>query len=85
MKDDSILGYVGSGLGAIFSAIQSNEIFSIISWVLTLIATLVSITYTLYKWYRRAKKDGKIDDEEIEEGLKILNDHIGEKDDDKKE
>lgn len=70
MKHEST-GYIMNGIGAIFSAVQPNEIFSYISWALTIIATIVSLIYTFWKWYRKAKEDGKIDDEEIEEAIDI--------------
>lgn len=70
MKQDS-LGYITNGVAIVFSALQENEIFSIVSWVLTLLATIITISYTLWKWWKKAKADGKIDDDEIEEGLKI--------------
>lgn len=70
------LGYITNGVAIVTSAIQTNELFSIISWVLTILATLVTIVYTLWKWYRKAKADGKIDEDEIEEGLKITKDGL---------
>lgn len=85
------LGYITNGIAIVFSALQQNELFSIISWVLTILATLVTIAYTLWKWWRRAKADGKITDEEIEEGLEITKEGLdnltkkGTKDDGKKD
>ena len=75
MKDHPI-NYIANCFGVIFSAIQSNEILSWVSWGLTLLATLVSLLFTLWKWWRKVKQDGKIDDGEIQEGLDIVNDHI---------
>ena len=42
--------------------------------VLTCVATAVTIAYTIWKWYKNAMKDGKIDEKEIKEGIDILND-----------
>ena len=53
--------------GVIFTAIQSNEIFQLISLILTCLATALSIFYTFYIWYKKAKADGKITKEEVEE------------------
>ena len=66
--------YIGNVLGAVFSAIQTNEVLSWISWGITLVATLLSISFTIYKWVKKAKEDGKIDKEEIEELGEIIND-----------
>ena len=73
MKKD-IISYVGSLASIIFSSMQTEEIRSIISWVLTIIASSITIAFTLYRWYKKAKEDGKITKEEIEEGMEILND-----------
>ena len=65
------LGYITNGVAIVTSAIQTNELFSIVSWGLTILATLVTIAYTFWKWWKRAKADGKITEDEIEEGLQI--------------
>lgn len=53
--------------GVILTIIQSNELFQLISLILTCLATVISIAYTFYIWYKKAKEDGKITKEEIEE------------------
>lgn len=53
--------------GVIFTAIQTNELFQLISLILTCLATAVSLCYTIILWYKKAKEDGKITKEEIEE------------------
>lgn len=75
MKHEST-GYLMNGIGVIFSAIQTNEILSYISWAVTVLASVVSLAYTFYKWYKKAKADGKIDADEIEEGIDIAKDGI---------
>lgn len=72
MKHD--YNYLGNIAGVVFSAMQSNEVLSIISWVLTLIATCVSIAFTLWKWLKKASADGKIDEQEIDELGTIVDD-----------
>lgn len=49
MNKDSILEWLGCGTCAIFTALQTKELFQIISLILTCVATLVTIAYTLYK------------------------------------
>lgn len=53
--------------GIVFTAIQTNELFQLVSLILTCLATAVSIGYTFYIWYKKAKADGKITKEEIED------------------
>ena len=60
-------GYVFNGIGAVFSAIQTNEVLSIVSWCITILATLLSIAFNIYRWYRKASEDGKITKEEVDE------------------
>lgn len=50
-------GYFGSILTSALAAIQTNEIFQIIEIALACISFLVSISYTIYKWYKRATSD----------------------------
>lgn len=76
MKSDrNIVGWVCSGVAGIFTTLQENPVIQVISFCLTILSVLVSLAYTLWKWYRRAKADKKITEEEIEEGLKIVKDH----------
>ena len=72
MKHD--YNYLGNAVGIVFSAIQSNEVLSIISWVMTILATCISIAFTLYKWWKKASADGKIDEHEIDELGNIVDD-----------
>lgn len=72
MKHD-YLSWIGSVFGTILTAVQSDVIFQYISLALTILSTLIAISYTIWKWWRKAKEDGKIDEEEI----KDLGDQIG--------
>lgn len=73
MNKEGILEWIGCGASAVFTAIQTQEVFQIISLILTCVATLVTIAYTIYRWYKNATKDGKIDDKEIGELVDIIN------------
>ena len=71
MKEEVIL-FGGNGLGYVLSAIQSNETFQIIEFVLSAILTCVLIAFRLWKWWKEAKKDGKIDANEVQDAIDIL-------------
>ena len=71
MKNDNPLNYGMNILGFAFTAVQTDEILKYISLALTIIATIVSIAYT------RAKADGHIDKEEVED---LLDELSGKKD-----
>lgn len=72
MKQDA--NYLFNAIGVIFSAIQTNEVLSWVSWGITLLATILSISFTIYRWYKKAKEDGKIDKKELEELGDIVSD-----------
>lgn len=69
-------GYIGNAIGAVFSAIQTNEVLSWISWGLTILATLISVAYTIYKWWDKAHADGKITPDEIKDLSDDLNEEM---------
>lgn len=70
-----IFGTILSGLG---TAIQTNDLLQMISLCLTIIGTLLTIVMALVNWFRKAKKDGKIDEKELEEGIGIIKDGVDE-------
>lgn len=51
---------------------QTDEIFRIISLVLTIISALVVFAKNIYDWYIKAKKDGKIDAGETKDLIDIV-------------
>ena len=70
-----IFGTILSGLG---TAIQTNDLLQMISLCLTIIGTILTIVMALVNWFRKAKKDGKIDEKELEEGIGIIKDGVDE-------
>ena len=67
---------VGTSASAVGTAIQPNQILQTISLVITIIGGVITIISALYVWFKKAKEDGKIDKDEIEEGAKIIQDGI---------
>lgn len=73
MKQQMICGSVGTALSAVGTGLQPNEILETISLVITIIGGIITfIVMPLITWYKNAKKDGKIDANELEEGVKIV-------------
>lgn len=70
------IDYLCAAIASVSVILQPNEILSIISMILTCISVAVSLFFTLYKWHKEAKKDGKFDNKEIDEAIKIVNDHV---------
>lgn len=73
MKQELLSGTIGTTLSIIGTAMQTNEILETISLVITIIGGVITfIVVPILNWYRHAKKDGKIDADEIKEGLNII-------------
>lgn len=73
MKNSNGASYGADMIGAVFTAVQTDTTLQIISLVLTIVATVFSIAFTIYKWYKSAKADGKITKDEIDELIDELN------------
>lgn len=73
MKHEFIVASVGTALGVVGTATQTNEVLETISLIVTICGAIVSfIVVPLLNWYRSAKKDGKITLDEIQEGAGTL-------------
>lgn len=70
--NEKILNAVLFSIMGIATISQANEIFQLIQIIVTTIAALVVLTLNIIAWYKRAKKDGKIDAEELEELSDII-------------
>ena len=70
------INYVASAIACITTALQTNEIFSYVSLSLTILSIVVSLAFTIYRWYKAATDDGKIDKEEIDDLMHNINDSI---------
>ena len=69
-------GAVGTAVSATGTALQTSEVLQIISLVITIIGGLITILMALLNWWKNAKKDGKIDKEEIQGGIQIIQDGL---------
>ena len=69
--EDKIL-YGLNGLEYVSIITQANELFQLIQLILTIATTLFILIIKIISWYNKAKKDGKIDNNELEELSNIL-------------
>lgn len=82
MKQEVLEGLFGTSLSAIGTVIQTNELLQTISLCITIIGGFISlILIPILTWWRKAKQDGKITKEEINEGIDIMVDGVNELDD----
>lgn len=66
------VGVTGTAVETILAVSQANETLQAIQIVLACITFVVTIAYTIWKWYRKAKKDGKIDEDEVDDLMEDL-------------
>lgn len=57
----------GNGLTYILAAIQSNEILQWIEFGLSIAVSCILLAYRVWRWYKEAKKDGKITPDELKQ------------------
>lgn len=65
MKDKLVI--VGNILTYLLTVIETNEIFQLISLILSVAVSVIIILFKLYSWYKQAKKDGKITKDEVKD------------------
>ena len=70
LKDFFQIG--GNGIMYILTATQTKEVFEIVSLILSIVISILIIVSKIIDWYKRAKADGKIDEDEIKEGIDIV-------------
>lgn len=63
--------WIGNAGGVIFTALQTNDIFQIISLILTCIATLLSISITIYNLVKKTKQ-GKLEAQDLQDALEQI-------------
>lgn len=60
------------GFDTALTITQTNEVFRLIQIILTCITAFVGLCYTIWKWYKKSKKDGKITKDELSELVENL-------------
>lgn len=66
----------GNGAMYVLSVTNTREIFEWISLILSIIISVLIIGGKLFRWWKKAKADGKIDKEELDEAIEIVEDGI---------
>lgn len=52
-----VVGYSGTAVETALAVTQANELLQVIQIVLSIIAFVVTISYTVYKWYKKVKDE----------------------------
>lgn len=75
MKRD-LFEITGNGAMYVLSVTNTKEIFEIISLVLSILISCLILGSKICQWWKKAKADGKIDKEEIQEVIDIVGDGV---------
>ena len=79
MKSKDLFSWTGTAIVTIMTAIQENPVFQYINLGITILSSLFAMAFTIWKWWKKAKKDGKIDDDEVDELIDKVNNVIDDK------
>ena len=74
LDEVTAVGSAGTAIETVLAACQTNEVLKAIQIVLSIITFLVTLAYTVWKWYKNAKKDGKITKDEVDDLFKQIDD-----------
>lgn len=75
MKRD-LFEITGNGAMYVLSVTNTKEVFEIISLVLSILISCLILGSKIVQWWKKAKADGKIDKEEIQEVIEIVEDGV---------
>ena len=76
MKDGIAIG--GNGVSYILALVQTNETMQIISFILSIITSIIIIAFKIWSWWRVAHSDGKITKEEVDDLIDDIKDDVEE-------
>ena len=79
MKDNNAPALISGVTAMLLTAGITLEAVQIIYYILAGLAIVFSLSFTIWKWYKTAKADGKITVEEIEDLEKQVKDKLGDK------
>lgn len=74
MKDNNVGAWIGSGVTLVAGGL-SQDILQIVLLVIGILSALFSLFINIHTWYKKAKADGKIDKDELEELKHIVDEH----------
>lgn len=80
-KMDSELQVLGVGCSSsafvsVLASIQIDDVLKYVNIALAILSTLVALAFTLFKWFKEAKKDGKITPDEVIDAVNKVGDIV---------
>ena len=74
MKIKDFFQIIGNGFQYLVSFAQVEDIARIVGLVLSIIISVLILVDKIITWWKKAKEDGKITEDEIQEGVNIIKD-----------
>ena len=78
MKDE-VVALTGNTISWALTASQTKVVFEIVQIIVATIVSLLTAAYIVWKWYKKAKSDGKITADEVAELANDIKDEFQEK------
>ena len=75
---DEIIALTGNTISWTLTATQTKEVFEIVQIIASIIVSILTIAYILWKWYKKAKEDGKITADEVADLVEDIKDEFKE-------
>lgn len=75
MKNDMVTSWTGSllsGIGAVLSALSTEDILRLVSLAVSIAAGIITIAYTLVCLHKAHKQDGKVTADEVKESIDVI-------------
>ena len=63
---------IGCGGLGVLTVLQTEQVLRIANLILAIIISLLVLVSRIIEWWKKAKADGKIDANEVQEGVKII-------------
>ena len=54
-----------TNFSGLLTALQTDQLFQLLSFIVTILSALLGVAYRVYHWYNESKTDGKIDSNEV--------------------
>jgi len=77
---DEIVCLTGNTLSWTLTVSQTKEVFEIIQIIASIIVSLLTVAYIVWKWYKKANSDGKIEAHEVVDLVDQIKNEIGDDD-----
>ena len=79
---DEVVCLTGNTVSWVLTASQTKEVFEIVQIIASIIVSLLTVAYIVWKWYKKAKEDRKIEASEVADLVNQIKDEIGDDDND---